>query len=95
MYARVTAYRCDSSRLDDLTAKFIEIKAQVKAISGIVDVYSVWRADGNGVTVAFYESQADAEAAASQVQAIWASVADLLMEPPSAETYENVEHITA
>ena len=75
MYARITTYRCDPSRLDDLTAKLDEIKAQVKAISGVVDVYSAWRADGNGVTAAIYESQATAEAAASQVQVIWANLA--------------------
>ena len=95
MYARITTYRCDPSRLDDLTAKLDEIKAQVKAISGVVDVYSAWRADGNGVTAAIYESQAAAEAAASQVQAIWADLADLLMGAPNIETYENVVHISA
>jgi hypothetical protein len=95
MYARVTTYQCDPSRLDDLTGKLDEIKAQVKAISGVVDVYSAWRADGNGVTAAIYESQAAAEAAASQVQAVWANLADLLVGAPNAEAYENVVHLTA
>ncbi len=95
MYARITTYRCDPSRLDDLIAKLDEIKAQVKAISGVVDVYSAWRADGNGVTAAIYESQAAADAAASQAQAIWADLADLLMGAPNTETYENVVHISA
>ena len=94
MYVRITTYRCDPSRLDDLTAKLDEVKAQVKAISGVVDAYSAWRADGTGVTAAIYESQAAAEAAASQVQAIWANLAVLLLGPPNAETYENVVHIT-
>ena len=40
MYARVTTYQCDPARLDDLTAKLDEIKVQVKAISGVVEVYS-------------------------------------------------------
>ncbi len=95
MYARITTYRCDPSRLDDLTDKLDEIKVQVKAISGVVDVYSAWRADGNGVTAAIYESQAAAEAAASQAQAIWANLADLLMGAPNTETYENVAHLSA
>ncbi len=95
MYARVTTYHCDPSRLDDLTGKLDEIKAQVKAISGVVDVYSAWRADGSGVTTAIYESQAAAEAATSQVQAVWANLTELLMGSPNAKTYENVVHITA
>ena len=37
MYARITTYQCDPARLDDLTAKLDEIKAQVKAISGVVE----------------------------------------------------------
>ncbi len=95
MYARITTYQCDPARLDDMTAKLDEIKAQVKAISGVIDAYSAWRADGNGVTAAIYESQAAAEAAASQAQAIWADLADLLMGAPNTETYENVVHISA
>ncbi len=95
MYARITTYQCDPARLDDLTAKLDGIRAQVRAISGVVDVYSAWRADGNGVTTAIYESQAAAEAATPQVQAIWADLADILVGSPNAETYENVVHITA
>ena len=95
MYARITTYQCDPARLDDLTAKLDEIKVQVKAISGVVEVYSAWRADGNGVTAAIYESQTAAEAATPQVQAIWAGLADLLVGNPNSETYENVVHVTA
>ena len=95
MYARITTYQCDPARLDDLTAKLDGIKVQVKAISGVMEVYSAWRADGNGVTAAIYESQAAAEAATPQVQAIWADLTDLLVGAPNAETYENVVHITA
>ena len=57
---------------------------------------------GAGLTAAWeidvasvYESQAAAEAAASQVQAVWSNLADLLVGPPNAEVYENVVHITA
>jgi quinol monooxygenase YgiN len=95
MYARITTYQCDPARLDDLTAKLDEIKVQVKAISGVVEVYSAWSADGNGVTAAIYESQAAAEAATPHVQAIWAGLADLLVGVPNAEAYENVVHVTA
>ncbi len=95
MYARITTYQCGPSRLDEMTAKFDEIRAQVNAISGVVDVYTAWRADGNGVTTAIYESQDAADAAASQVQAIWAGLAVFLTGTPSVETYENVDHITA
>lgn len=94
MFARITNYQGDPARLDDMTAKMGEIKVQVKAISGVVDVYSVWRADGRGVVTAIYDSQASAEAATQQVQAIWGGLADLLTGTPQSETYDNVEHMT-
>lgn len=95
MYARLTSYRCDPARLDELTATLEGIRADIKAISGLVDVYSVWRGDGQGVTVAIYDSQASAEAAAEQVAGIWSKVADLLVGAPNPQTYENVEQLTA
>ncbi len=94
MYARVTRYSCDPSRLDELTAKVDDAKAQVKAISGLVNIYSAWRADGNCITMAVYESQAAAEAATAQAQAIWGSLADILDGGLEIETFENVEHMT-
>ena len=94
MYARVTSYQCDPSRLDEMTARIDAIRNRVKEISGVVTVYSAWRADGSGVSTAIYQSQADAEAAAPQAQAIWADLADLLVGPPTVETYENVVHMT-
>ncbi len=94
MYARVTKFQFDPARLDDLTAKLDNVKAQAQAISGVLSVYSAWRADGDGVTMAIYESQAAAEAAGPQVQEIWAGLADLLLGPPSAETYDSVMHLT-
>ena len=94
MYARITKYQCDPSRLEEIIAKTDEIKAQVKAISGVVDIYSAWRADGSAITTAIYENQAAADASTAQVQAIWASLVDLLVGAPEVETFENVEHMT-
>ena len=94
MYARLTTYQCDAARLDELVATLDDIRAEIKAIEGLVDVYSVWRADGHGCTVAIYQTQAAAEAATAQVQGIWAKVADVLVSPPDPQTYENVEHLT-
>ena len=94
MYARITRYKCDPARLEEMTGKIDEVKAQVKQVPGLVTIYSAWRDDGDGVTVAVYESQADAEAAMPTVQAVWAGLSSLLIEPPSAEAYENVAHLT-
>ncbi|MEE9587977.1 MAG: hypothetical protein V3V97_08145 [Hyphomicrobiaceae bacterium] len=94
MYARVTNTKCDPARLDEMVALIDEIKPRAKSLPGLVDAYSVWRANGECVVMAIYESQSAAEAAAPQIQAIWGELADLLVAPPSAETYDQVEHMT-
>ena len=72
------------------------LSSQIKAIPGIVAAYSSWRSeDGHGVTMAIYESQAAAEAAAPQIQSILAEVGPLMTAPPTPETYENVRDFLA
>ena len=93
MYARVISFRCDPARLDEVSARLDEIRISAKTVAGLTTVYSVWRADGNGVTMALYESQADAEAAESQIQSVWSKVADLLVEQPKVETYDHAAHV--
>lgn len=93
MFARITTYRCDPERLDEMAGKLDQVKARVAKISGLIDVYAAWREDGEGVTMAIYETQADAAAAAPHVQAVWDSLAGLLTSTPSAEYYSHVAHL--
>lgn len=93
MYARITTFQMDPSRIDDVTAMMSDIKGKVKAISGIVNTYTMWRDDGAGVTTAIYVDEAAAEAAAEQIQAIWAGLAGALTGAPSVEIYDSVEHL--
>jgi quinol monooxygenase YgiN len=93
MYARVTTIKVDPARLSELSAKLKEMSPAAKALSGIIDVYAAWRADGQGTVVAIYNSKADADAAAAKIQAIWGTLADLLKGAPNTDTYDNVEHV--
>ena len=88
MYARITTFQSDPSRLGEMTSRFDELREQIKAIPGIVAVYSVWRADGQGVTTAIYESQDAAEASVPQVKAIWSGLSDFLTGAPNVEGRE-------
>ena len=93
MFAKITTYRCDPERLDEMAGKLDQVKARVAEISGLIDVYTAWREDGDGITVAIYESQADAAAAMPHVQAVWDSLAGFLTSAPSAEFYVHVAHL--
>jgi hypothetical protein len=94
MYARVTSFKIDPSRLGELDAKVKQMMPRAKALPGMVDAYGAWRGDGQGVVVAIYRSKADADAAVARIQAIWGDLVGLLVSAPRTDTYDNVTHIT-
>jgi hypothetical protein len=94
MFARVTTFKVEPSRLGELEAKINQMAPRAKALPGMVDAWGVWRGDGQGVVVAVYRSKADADAAVARIQAIWGDLAGLLSGAPKTDTYENVAHIT-
>ena len=67
MYVRVTSFKVDPSRLPELSAKIEEMGPRAKALPGMVDAYAAWRADGQGVLVAIYESKETADAAVARI----------------------------
>ena len=95
MYARITNFKFDTAKTDDMLAKLDSIRGQVKAIDGVVDIYSTWRDDGAGMVCAFYQSQAAADAASVTIQGIWGELAEFLTAPPETELYPNVVHMNA
>lgn len=95
MYARVTTFQCDPSRLEELAAVIDEVRPRIKALPGVVDVYGMWRSDGHGVVTGIYRSERAALAAAPQVLEIWGGLAEFLAGLPRTEVYDYVEHVTA
>ena len=93
MYARVTTFKVDPSRLSELPTKIKEMGPAAKALPGIIDIYVAWRADGQGAVTSIYDSKASADSAAAKIQAIWATLGGLLSGAPRTELYETVEHI--
>ncbi|MBX9588452.1 MAG: hypothetical protein K2X43_04050 [Hyphomonadaceae bacterium] len=93
MYARVTSFKVDPSRLTELPAKIKEMQPAARALPGIVDIYAAWRADGQGTVTAIYRSKADADSAVARIQALWGTLAGLLTAAPHTDAYDEVEHI--
>jgi hypothetical protein len=94
MYARVTTFKVDPARLDELSAKIKELGPRAKALPGMVDAYAAWRGDGQGVVVAIYQSKASADAAVTRIEALWGDLVGLLSGAPRTDAYENAAHIT-
>jgi hypothetical protein len=93
MYARVTSFKVDPARLDELPAKIKQMQPLAKALPGIIDIYAAWRSDGQGVVTSIYRSKADADAAVARIQALWGTFASLLASAPHTDTYDTVEHV--
>jgi len=93
MYARVTSFKVDPARLDELPAKIKKIQPVARALPGVIDIYAVWRADGQGVLTAVYRSKADADSAVAKIQALWGTLAGLLKTAPQTDVYDTVEHV--
>jgi hypothetical protein len=92
MYARVTSFKVDPARLDELPAKIKKMQPLARALPGIVDIYIAWRADGQGVVTAIYRTKAEADAAVARLQVLWGTVADLFNVAPRTDVYDTVEH---
>ena len=95
MYVRVTSFKVDPARLPELAAKIEQMGPRAKALPGMIDAYAAWRADGQGVLVAIYQSKETADAAVARIQAIWGNLAGLVSGAPRTDAYENAAHVTA
>ena len=91
MYARVTTYQADPARIEELRSKLPAIKTKLGEMDGLVDWYTVWRADGQGVVFTVFEDKASADASLSEVRNIWSGLASLLKGVPKPENFDNVE----
>lgn len=93
MYARVTTITGKPDRISDMAAQIPELRPQLKSIAGLMANHVVWRADGQCVVIAIYESQSAAEAAEPRIQGIFAAMADLMAAPPTIEAYDNAANM--
>ena len=93
MYARVTVFKIDPSRLAELAAKIRELRPAAQRLAGVVDIYAMWRSDGQGVVTAIYRSKTDADAAVRRMQVLWGAFATLLDSAPRTDIYDQVEHV--
>lgn len=94
MYARITHFHVYECKLEELERRLKQLCAQLQTIHGLVDAYSAWRDDGQGVSIAFYDNEGFADKAALEVQSMWASFDDLLSAPIQVTTYDTAIHLT-
>ena len=95
MYGRITHFKADPARLDEMVARIPTIRQEIASIAGGVVNWAMWNEDGTGATIAVYENEAVAEAATPQIQAIWGGMVELLTEPPQIASFTSAEDLRA
>ena len=94
MFARITTFQCDPSRLDEAVAKLAALRPQIKQLPGIVDVYGAWRDDGHAIVTSIYRTRRAALAAAPKALMLFGGLSEFLNSTPRTDTYDNVAHLT-
>ncbi|MEO9827177.1 MAG: hypothetical protein ABJF50_22475 [Paracoccaceae bacterium] len=92
MYGRITHFKGDAARLDEMVSRIPAIREKLRDIAGGVANYAMWNDDGTGVAIAIYESEDAANAAVPQIQTIWGGLSDLLIAPPEIVSYAHAEN---
>ena len=93
MYARVTSYQVDPSRIGEMNTVLADLKRQCMALPGIKSYNTVWREDGHGISMTIYDCRASAEEAAPALNDIWASF--ILIAKPVTELYDRTKNMLA
>ena len=91
MYARLTSFQVEPTKIEQMKAKLPSITSQLERVAGLVDWYSVWRADGHGYVLTVFKDKASADASLEMARDIWGGLANLLKSQPTPETFDNVE----
>lgn len=90
MYLRVTTFKVDPDRLQELARRVADMTRLARVIPGLVSSHVAWRADGQGTVIGVYESQEHAIAATRRIQAMWGVMASLVSEAPRVDAYDVV-----
>ena len=91
MYGRVTHFKSDPNRIDEMTGHLPAIRDKLAAIEGGVANWAMWNPDGTGIAVAIYVDETAADAAVPQIQDVWAGIAEFLLAPPEIVSYGHAE----
>jgi hypothetical protein len=95
MYAKVTTYQLDTSRLSEVNNFLSEIKGKCNTLPGILFYNTVWREDGHGVSTTIYDCRASADEASVLLQGIWSQFSGILTGPPVTNNFNRTKDMLA
>src|SRR5690606_29228083 len=93
MFMRITSYKIDPDKAQEVDAKLDHISAILGGIAGLKHS-SVGRDDGgNGAVIGIYESEAAAKAGEETVAKAWASLSGLMTSQPQRQEFSTYNHL--
>ena len=92
MYARITTYRIDTGKFDEVQALVEEFKPEIMALPGIKYWFSTANEDGSCASIAVYESEEAAAAALSGASSILGRLAEYIESEPQPQGYHVFLH---
>jgi len=90
MYYRVTTYGFDAARFDEFMAMADTFRDELNAIDGLEMVHSCVVDEGQGMIISRYASEAAAQDAQPQIQAILGRMAPFMTSAPEITAGEVV-----
>jgi len=95
MFARLTAYKMRRGSKDEATQMMNALRAQIMAMPGMIQFTNIMNGDGRGYILTLVESEAQSDANAAKVAALWANFAPFMEAVPTAEGFQVEAHWTA
>jgi hypothetical protein len=93
MFGRSAKFQFKSDKLNEVGTKIPGVRDKLNSLGGLIDCYLAWDANGAGITMVIYDTQASADAALPTIQSIWAELADYLEGPPILTSYANTHKL--
>jgi len=88
MYYRVTTYGFDAARFDEFMAMADTFRDELNAVDGLEMVHSCVVDEGQGMIISRYASEAAAQDAQPQIQAILGRMAPFMTSAPEIKAGE-------
>lgn len=92
MFARITPYKLKPGTTEVATQRAREMKDEIMGLPGMIEFINMVNEDGVGYIVSLVESSEQSEANLQRVREIWGRMGEFLVEMPTPQGYEVVDH---
>lgn len=93
MFLRISTYKVDPSRINEVDAKVDEVRNILDGLPGLKHASVGRDKDGNAAVIALWESEKAATAAEDTVVKGWSTIGPLVKAPPERRGFDTCFHL--